>query len=162
MARGREAIRAWYERERAHPSSPAVIEGPFRFRRGANVMRGRFDRVDHRPEGAVIVDFKSSAVTEQKKADQRAKDSLQLKVYSLAWQETAGQRPAAVELHFIESGLVGRAAVDDKAIAAAGEAIDRAATGIRARNFAATPEWNSCRYCAFWSVCPSRAVDQFA
>jgi DNA helicase-2/ATP-dependent DNA helicase PcrA len=162
MARGREAIRAWYERERAHPSSPAVIEGPFRFRRGANVMRGRFDRVDHRPEGAVIVDFKSSAVTEQKKADQRAKDSLQLKVYALAWQETAGQRPAAVELHFIESGLVGRATVDDKAITAAGDAIDRAATGIRARNFAATPEWNSCRYCAFWSVCPSRAVDQFA
>ena len=162
LARGRDAIRAWYAREQEHPSSPAVVEGTFRFKRGKNVVRGRFDRVDRRADGAVIVDFKSSSVTDQKKADQRAKDSLQLKVYALAWQETMGARPGAVELHFVESGLVGRALVDDKAIAAAGDAIDRAAEGIRAREFAATPEWMMCRYCAFWSVCPSRAVDQFA
>ena len=162
LERGRAAIRAWYAREQAAPSSPAVIEGTFRFKRGRNVVRGRFDRVDVRPEGPVIVDFKSSGVDDPKKAMQRAKDSLQLKVYSLAWQETSSKRPAAVELHFIESGLVGRAAVDDAAIAKAEAAIDTAAAGIRARDFGAKPDWMMCRYCAYQTICPSRAVDQFA
>jgi DNA helicase-2/ATP-dependent DNA helicase PcrA len=162
LARGREAIAAWYERERAHPSSPAVVEGAFRFRRGANVLRGRFDRVDRRPEGAVIVDFKSSAVDQQAKADARAKDSLQLKVYALAWRETEGAAPAAGELHFIESGLVGRAVVDDKALAKAEAAIDEAAQGIRAREFGAKPDWITCRYCAYHAICPSRATDESA
>jgi myo-inositol-1(or 4)-monophosphatase len=90
------------------------------------VVRGRFDRVDVRPEGPVIVDFKSSSVDDPKKAAQRAKDSLQLRIYALAWQETStpAKRPAAVELHFIESGLVGRADVDDAALAKA-EAANR-------------------------------------
>jgi DNA helicase-2/ATP-dependent DNA helicase PcrA len=139
-----------------------VIEGTFRFKRGRNVVRGRFDRVDVRPEGPVIVDFKSSGVDDPKKAVQRAKDSLQLKVYSLAWQETSSKRPAAVELHFIESGLVGRADVDDASIAKAEAAIDTAAAGIRARDFTPKPDWMMCRYCAYQTICPSRAVDQFA
>jgi len=162
LERGRAAIRAWYAREQAAPSSPAVIEGTFRFKRGKNVVRGRFDRVDIRPEGAVIVDFKSSSVDDPRKAAQRAKDSLQLKTYALAWQETSSRRPAAVELHFIESGLVGRAAVDDAAIAKAEAAIDTAAAGIRARDFTPKPDWMMCRYCAYQTICPSRAVDQFA
>ena len=37
-----------------------------------------------KPDGLVIVDYKSSDVTDQKKADQRAKESLQLKIYALA------------------------------------------------------------------------------
>jgi RecB family exonuclease len=164
LERGRAAIRGWYARETAQPSQPAVIESTFRFKRGKNVVRGRFDRVDLRPEGPVIVDFKSSSVDDPKKAAQRAKDSLQLKIYSLAWQETStpAKRPAAVELHFIESGLVGRALVDDAVIEKAGAAIDTAAKGIRARNFTATPDWMMCRYCAYQTICPSRAVDQFA
>ena len=159
LEQGRAAIRGWYERERAHPSSPAVVEGSFRFKRGANLVRGRFDRVDVRPVGAVIVDFKSSAVDAQAKADKRAKESLQLAIYALAWRETteAAKRPAAGELHFIESGLVGRVEFDDATLTKAGAAIDQAAAGIRARSFAATPDWNLCRYCAYHAICPSRA-----
>ena len=159
LEQGRAAIRSWYEREQAHPSAPAIIEGAFRFKEGANVVRGRFDRVDIRREGAVIVDFKSSAITREDKAQQRAKDSLQLKIYALAYQETseAALRPAAVELHFIESGLVGRAEVTDKTIDDARESIARAARGIRARSFIATPDWNNCRYCAYNTICPARA-----
>jgi DNA helicase-2/ATP-dependent DNA helicase PcrA len=161
MEQGRAAIRAWYEREQANPSSPAVIEGAFHFREGANVLRGRFDRVDIRSEGAVIVDFKSSGIDQAEKANQRAKESLQLKVYALAWQETR-TRPAAVELHFIESGLVGRAEVTDKSIASARESIATAARGIRARDFTATPDWNDCRYCPYNTICPSRAHGSFS
>ncbi|MEP7028887.1 MAG: ATP-dependent DNA helicase, partial [Candidatus Eisenbacteria bacterium] len=163
LEQGRAAIRGWYEREQAHPSKPAIIEGAFRFALGANVVRGRFDRVDVRTEGPVIVDFKSSEVAEADKADTRAKESLQLAVYALAYEETSEdhRRPAAVELHFIESGVVGRAPVLDATIARARESITTAAAGIRARHFTATPGYRECGYCAYNAICPAKARGAF-
>ncbi len=88
----------------------------------------------------MIVDYKSSDVTDQKKADQRAKESLQLKIYALAQYEMTGRLPARVELRFLESGLVGRHTPTDLDLAKAREAIVEAARGIRRREFEATPE----------------------
>ena len=71
-------------------------------------MRGRFDRVDEDLLGAVIVDYKTSEVTRQKDADRRVAESLQLKMYALAWREMTGRLPQRVELRFIETDVVGR------------------------------------------------------
>ena len=163
LEQGKAAIRGWYEREQAHPSRPSVIEGAFHFAEGASLVRGRFDRVDVRAEGPVIVDFKSSDVTEAAKADERAQDSLQLKIYALAWLETSDDhaRPAAVELHFIESGAVGRAEVTEETLAEARAAISAAAAGIRARQFGATPGYSQCGFCAYNAICPARARGAF-
>jgi len=163
LGQGQAAIRSWYEHEQARPSRPAVIEGAFHFAEGANAVRGRFDRVDVRAEGPVIVDFKSSDVTEAAKADKRAQDSLQLKIYALAWQQTSDDhaRPAAVELHFIESGAVGRALVTEETLGEAREAITTAAAGIRARQFGATPGYSVCGFCAYNAICPARARGAF-
>jgi RecB family exonuclease len=108
----------------------------------------------------VIVDFKSSDVSDPAKADERAERSLQLKLYALAW---AGTRPApaAVELHYVGTGVVGRAPVTPEALAEAGQAIDDAARGIRARAFAPTPSFASCGHCAYNTICPSRARGPF-
>jgi DNA helicase-2/ATP-dependent DNA helicase PcrA len=164
LDQGRAAIRAWYERERAHPSHPAIIEGAFHFALGANVVRGRFDRVDIREGlGPVIVDFKSSDMAEEEKADKRAAESLQLKIYALAYEQTSEdrRRPAAVELHFIESGAVGRADVTEATLTEARESIAVAAQGIRARQFGATPGWRECGYCAYNAICPAKARGAF-
>ena len=123
-------------------------------------MRGRFDRVDETPDGLVIVDYKSSDVTDQKKADQRAKESLQLEIYALAQHEMTGRLPAGVELHFLESGLVGRhtPTPTEPDLAKAREAIAASARGIRRRAFEATPEYQACRYCPYNQICPSTAT----
>jgi DNA helicase-2/ATP-dependent DNA helicase PcrA len=63
--------------------------------------------------------------------------------------------PDAVQLHFLESGLVGRAEVEPKRLARARVQIARAAAGIRARDFEARPDRLSCTYCAFREICPS-------
>ena len=52
-------------------------------------------------------------MTEQTAADRRARESLQLKIYALAEQAATGRLPAAVELRFLESGLVGRCRLTD-------------------------------------------------
>jgi hypothetical protein len=68
-----------------------------------------------------------------------------------------GRLPARVELRFLESGLVGRAIPTEEDAAEAAEAVGEAATGIRARRFAATPSYQACRFCAYSEICPYTA-----
>ena len=65
---------------------PAGIERPFTFRLGRDEIRGRIDRIDEETDGVVITDYKSSDVRDQKRADAKARESLQLQVYALAHQ----------------------------------------------------------------------------
>jgi DNA helicase-2/ATP-dependent DNA helicase PcrA len=155
---GIAALTRFYHEEEASGQKPADVEREFGFNLGPNRVRGRFDRVDDTPEGLVIVDYKSSDVTEQKAADKRVRDSLQLKIYALAEKEMTGRLPARVELRFLESGLTGRYVPTENDLAEARQAIELAAAGIRARRFEATPGYQVCRYCAYNQICPSTAT----
>jgi len=152
------ALTRFYHEEEASGEKPTEVEGEFSFVLGPTRVRGRFDRVDDTPEGPVIVDYKSSDVTEQKAADRRARESLQLKMYALALREMTGRLPARVELHFLESGLAGRHVPTEEDLVEARAAIETAAAGIRARHFEATPGYQICRYCAYNQICPSTAT----
>ena len=70
-------------------------------------------------ERVTITDYKSSDVRDPAKARQRARDSLQLQIYAMGYEAMTGRLPDAVQLHFLESGLVGRAEVDPKRLAKA-------------------------------------------
>jgi DNA helicase-2/ATP-dependent DNA helicase PcrA len=159
-AGGRALTRFWHEEE-ASGTRPSHVEREFGINlpgvAGLDRVRGRWDRVDETDEGAVLVDYKSSDVREPERAAERAADSLQLKIYSLAWREMFGQPPAAVELRFLESGVVGRHVPTEADLEEAAEAVRAAAAGIRARRFTATPSYRACRYCAYGQICPYTA-----
>src|SRR5712664_3014116 len=157
---GIAALTRFYHEEEASGQKPTDVEREFGFTLGLNRVRGRFDRVDETPEGLVIVDYKSSDVTDHKKADQRAKESLQLKIYALAQHEMTGRLPARVELRFLESGLTGRhkPTLDD--LVTARDTIEAAARGIRHREFEATPDYQACRYCPYNQICPRTATQE--
>ena len=110
------------------------------------------------PERVTITDYKSSDVRDPVKARERARDSLQLQIYAMAYQAAAGRLPDAVALWFLESGLVARVEVEEKRLDKARASIRRAAAGIRAMDFEATPEYIACGYCAFRDICPSSAA----
>jgi DNA helicase-2/ATP-dependent DNA helicase PcrA len=109
-------------------------------------------------ERVTITDYKSSDVRDPARARQRARDSLQLQIYAMGYEAMTGRLPDAVQLHFLESGLVGRAEVDPKRLEKARGLIARAAAGMRARDYTAKPDHLSCSYCAFREICPSSAV----
>ena len=157
---GVAALTRFYHEEEASGQKPTDVEREFGFSLGLDRVRGRFDRVDETPEGLVIVDYKSSDVTDQKKADQRAKESLQLMIYALAQQEMTGRLPARVELRFLESGLTGRHTPTLDDLVTARDAIQEAARGIRRREFEATPDYQACRYCPYNQICPSTATQE--
>jgi DNA helicase-2/ATP-dependent DNA helicase PcrA len=137
---------------------PAAIERPFTFRIGQDKIRGRVDRIDPTAEGAVITDYKSSDVREQKHADAKARDSLQLQVYALAHQAETGELPARVQLHFVESGVVGSAAPSADRLDKARVKLTQAADDIRARRFEPKPSTVACGYCPFRTICSSSAA----
>jgi len=75
--------------------------------------------------------------------------------WPLALDVRARALPDEVALHFLETGLVGRARVDRKRIDKAREAIRTAAAGIRAGDFEPRPDPMACGYCAFREICPA-------
>ncbi|OFX26872.1 MAG: hypothetical protein A2Z07_03380 [Armatimonadetes bacterium RBG_16_67_12] len=166
LAEGREVLRAFLAFQQASGTTPTMVESKFSFQVGSTRVRGRWDRVDLRRNGdeggseATIIDFKTSDVRAQKDADRRARDSLQLWIYALAFQRQYGRMPGRLELHFLgpRQVLVGGVAPTPAMLEEASEAIERAAAGIRQQQFAATPDYyRACRYCAFASICPYTA-----
>jgi len=157
-AAGHEALIRFWNQEEAEGVRPGHVEKDFGFVLGANRVRGRYDRVDEDLLGAVIIDYKTSEVTKQKDADRRARASLQLKIYALAWREMTGAFPQRVELRFVESHAIGRHVPTEEDAREAIESVQTTAAGIRARRFEATPSRQACRYCAYNQICPFTAT----
>jgi DNA helicase-2/ATP-dependent DNA helicase PcrA len=151
---GKESIRRFFENEEKSGGIPVLVEEKFSFMLAQNRISGRWDRVDQRGDSIVIVDFKSSEIHTQDAADTRVKESLQLAIYAMAYARTFDRVPDEVELHFLESGLVGHSVVTEKMFKKTEETILKAAEGIRRRDYTAKPDYQSCRYCAYSSVCP--------
>ena len=155
FAQGRETLRRFHARQQSHPEHPTLIEEKFKFPLEHLLVVGRWDRVDQDDEGVVIVDYKSSDIRDQATADRRTRDSLQLLVYALAWFTLHHTLPTRLELHFIETGVIGRAQVTAQDLERAKALLLNAAQGIRAQAFHAQPQEFSCRWCAFQPICPS-------
>jgi DNA helicase-2/ATP-dependent DNA helicase PcrA len=157
FAAGKAALKQFYEREEISGILPASVEKSFRFPVGPNIVAGRWDRLDEQDGRAVIIDYKSSNVRDQKKADREAGISLQLAIYALAYASKYGRPPDEVQLHFLESGLIGRAEKNEDDLEKTRETILKVADGIRAQNFTATPTYLACQYCAYRQTCPYTA-----
>jgi DNA helicase-2/ATP-dependent DNA helicase PcrA len=184
---GRTALRRFREGQlQPGTVTPAYVEREFSFTLDGDRIRGRMDRVDVErvapgsardatgeaqladavspalpglyPERVTITDYKSSDVRDPARARERARESLQLQIYAMAYQAETVRLPDALQLWFLESGLIGRTEVDEKRLDKARDSIRRAASGIRARRFDASPDYLSCSYCAFRDICPASAV----
>ncbi len=154
-AAGERALRVFYEREEESGRRPAFLERPFRWQESGLRFSGRFDRVDFEEAGAIITDFKTGEAGSQKDADRAAADSLQMDVYALSFLKAEGLLPFETRLHFLESGIIGRAVKGEKELGRAAARIREAAAGIRSGNFAARPDWQNCSVCEFKTICPS-------
>ena len=155
---GREALIRFYKDEENRKSIPKSIEEKFSFVIGDNKITGRFDRIDMEKDGPVIMDFKTSAIKTQKDADKRVKESKQLALYALAYQHIFGVLPIAVELYFLESGIIGRYELTEDNLDDVKEDILEVSAGIRQQSYPAKPEFKACTYCAYNQICPFAVI----
>jgi DNA helicase-2/ATP-dependent DNA helicase PcrA len=185
LAAGRDALRRFREEQlKPEAVIPAYVERDFSFTLDGDRVRGRWDRVDIEPatdvapaeteaapsphadtvsptlgltgrERVTITDYKASDVRDPVKARQRTRESLQLQIYAMGYEALTGRLPDYLQLHFLDSGLVGRVEVDPKRLAKARQKIAVAAAGMRARDYTAKPDRMACSYCPFREICPS-------
>jgi DNA helicase-2/ATP-dependent DNA helicase PcrA len=152
---GITTLRRLLKNESVTPSKPKYIEKSFSFTLGMNKLVGRIDRVDILPNGqAVIIDYKSTEVLNQADADQKAKESLQLKIYAAAWLHTESALPNRLELHFLDSDRKGKVTFTGEEILATEEKIAEVATEIRKQQFPPKPSAWTCGYCPYRTICP--------
>ena len=107
-------------------------------------------------ERVTITDYKTSDVRDPVKARQRARESLQLQIYAMAYEARgrppAGRRPAPLPRYGRHGpGRGGSEAARQRARAK----IAAAAAGIRARDFTPRPGPNDVRLLPFPAICPS-------
>jgi DNA helicase-2/ATP-dependent DNA helicase PcrA len=154
---GEAMLRRFHAEEAKAPWAPTAVEEEFAFVLERNRVQGRYDLVIEREGEVAIVDFKTGDVRDEKAAQKRAKESLQLDIYALAHSKTKGRLPDRVELRFLESGLAaGRRPTAEEA-AQTEERVRAAAAAIRRREFPAKPTWMACGQCPFREICPHTA-----
>ncbi len=107
---GKKAITSYVERHKDDGYRPVAIEQPFELQltKLKTVISGRYDIVLQSKDGIEIRDFKTSRVSEQKKADSKAKDSVQLGIYALSWEKLQQKPVESTSLEFVEDGVIGQ------------------------------------------------------
>ncbi|MBN2369255.1 MAG: ATP-dependent helicase [Vicinamibacteria bacterium] len=157
MAAGEQALLRFHHEERERPLSPTGVEQEFTFFVDRNKIMGRYDLVVEDASGARILDFKTGAVDDMKKARERARDSLQLDIYALAYLRLTGRLPDWVELRFVETGVSGGKKPTLEQATATEALIRDVAARLRLREYPARPSYLACGQCAFRDICPHTA-----
>ncbi len=158
LSQGKKVLENFWQREKSNPILPTFIEKPFRVGFGQVQLVGRMDRVDVIDGKVTILDFKSSENVTQEQANRRARESVQLGIYALAYYKIYGQIPDRVGLYFLENGIVGALAPDQDYLSKVEQWIKQTEQGILSGNFAAQPSFLACAFCVFNSICPFTAT----
>jgi len=151
---GEKALRLFYKRQESSAFLPQFLEKSFKLVMDNIRFTGRWDRVDYQQGGAVIIDFKATAVKDQKEADKKTKESLQMDMYAFSFIKTQDTSLLETQLHFLESDIIGHAEKGEKEMERAEGKIRNAERGIRDQNFQAQPDWHNCSLCDFRNICP--------
>ncbi len=150
--RGREAMRLYWERERAAEGEPVWLERKFDIQIGEHHVRGRVDRVDRLPGGDYeLIDYK----TGERKTEADLESDLQLALYRLAAREAWGVEAAAGSYYYVLDAekVAAPAKPDDAArveriVIAVGE-------GVLGQDFEPRPSPSVCGWCDYRLICPA-------
>ncbi|TAL20683.1 PD-(D/E)XK nuclease family protein [Patescibacteria group bacterium] len=129
----------------------AGLEVGFNLKFEGFAVKGRIDRIDRLPDGAVeIIDYKTGRAKEKP-------DRSQLMIYQLAASRALGLTPGKCTYVYLEEGT-------GVSFLAAPEEMEKfetelaaTAAAIRASGFAPTPGKDVCKFCDFKNICESAA-----
>lgn len=162
LLQGKKVLEEFWKREKDSKDLPAYIEKEFRFSLDDCLVAGRFDRIDERRGKVRIIDFKSTEDRDQEKLDKDAAESIQLKVYALAYYKSQKIIPEFVGIYDLETGLLGGYKPTRELLTETESEIREVAKNIRINlqedKFPANPKYfgrvPACTYCAYNSICP--------
>lgn len=114
----------------------------------------RFDCEGKNQEDKIgIIDYKSSDVENQEKADKKLSDSLQMRIYSVAWQIEKNKPIDFVQLDFVDSQLIAEKIFTDRVLQNTTNKIIEIEKQIRANEFPSNAGSFMCGYCPYKTIC---------
>jgi len=133
---GRATLKLFYKLQQNSTEIPLYVEKPFVLTLPKLKLRisGRYDAVFSIDKLIEIRDFKTGDIANEKAAQKRLSDSIQMKIYALAWEKSQNSKTVGkISLYFVESNLlVTSAKIDhDKTL----NILQKVTDGIRSRQF---------------------------
>ena len=118
------------------------------------IVHGSIDRIDRLPSGGIeVIDYKTGRMSSQK----GAAESLQLSIYALACRDTLDLgTPERVTYYYTESAARMSTTRTNADLDSARDDILARTARIRSGDFAAAPSAETCRWCDYARLCPSR------
>jgi superfamily I DNA/RNA helicase/RecB family exonuclease len=150
--RAREAMRLYWERERAAEGKPVWLERKFDIQIGDHHVRGRVDRVDRLPDGGYeLIDYK----TGQRKTEADLAEDLQLALYRLAAREAWDIEAKTGSYYYVlDAEKVAAPTQPDDA-----ERVERTVLqvgeGVLSQDFEPRPSPTVCGWCDYRLICPA-------
>ncbi len=132
--------------------APMLIETPG----GSVPLRGAVDRVDRRPDGLVVIDYKTGSTWQfgSKSGTYDGGRRLQHVLYSAVAAALLGEPVSAMEYHFpTRRGENRRAVFPMRRLRTAGELLDRLMDLMAGGHFLPTDDPDDCRFCNYQGAC---------
>ncbi len=112
LAQGEASLRRYYTANIAEEVEVLAVESDFRCEID-NIkvrLRGRYDLVlaDKETHSVEIRDFKTSQIANERYAQDKVRDSIQMAIYAYAWDENNEVKTSSISLYFTESDLLAR------------------------------------------------------
>jgi DNA helicase-2/ATP-dependent DNA helicase PcrA len=102
-----------------------------------------------------VIDYKSSEVNDPEKAREQTVKSLQLRLYALAYEQRFNRPVTGWRLHFVDTGLIGESQHKARLLEKTKDDVQKAAEGIRQRDYTPDPGPVKCPFCAYQDICPA-------
>lgn len=126
------------------------------------LVSGRYDRLDAIGKNVRIIDYKSTENRTIEELEKNAKDSIQLKIYTLAYYKNYGVVPDFVGINDLETGLEAgyQPKLEDikKTELTVIEVAKNIQENLQNDSFPANPKYfgrtPACTYCAYNTICP--------
>jgi RecB family exonuclease len=135
-------------------AQPETVEKEFVVQVGGSSFGGKFDRVDRRPTGITVVDYKTG-VAEQDAARLRWK--LQPMLYAVAASHVYRVPTVTCEFHYLRSMVISAVTYDADLLSKARSVLERRVAGLakayKDGRFEARPSARRCRECGFRIIC---------
>lgn len=156
--KGAQILKNFYKSHENNWTIPVALETSFTAKIGANLIRGRIDRVDQMADGSLeIIDYK----TGQSKDKIAGEDKEQLLIYQIAIEQLSEfaniGKPGQLTYYYLNDNQKVSFIGSDKDVKKLEANVSEIISRIRSQDFKPKPEKHVCEYCEFRNICDYRA-----
>lgn len=156
--KAKEMIKTYLKWISENKNSPVAAEQPFRIEIEGVPFTGFIDRVEKTPEGKLaVVDFKTGGVYENSKS---IRVDPQMNIYALGVKKQYGELPEKTSLFYLKHDKIVDNPIEKSQVESVKETIGDIVKSILNEEFEATPGYQVCRNCEYWSICDEKQVEE--